>query len=283
MPTFHPLTREELNTALDWARTEGWNPGLADAEAFWAADPDGFWGMKEDGVLVGTASTVVYEGRGGFVGLFIVRPEWRGRGLGTQFWNFFIGQLKDRIGSEGGAALDGVFAMQPYYAKSGFRFTHRNLRMQGVGGEGPVASAIRDATAVDFDVLQQYDRRHFGAARSAFLQYWITPPSGGRALVWEEGGTVRGFGVIRRCENGFKIGPLFADNAEIAEALFQALSRQAVGEPVFLDVPECNPAAMALAERHGMTSQFGCARMVMGNFPELPWEQIYGVTTFELG
>lgn len=283
MPSFHLLSREELDTAIQWAKAEGWNPGLADGDAFWAADPKGFWGMWEGDVLIGTASTVVYEGRLGFVGLFIVRPEWRNKGLGTQFWNHFIGQLKERIGPGGGAALDGVFDMQPYYAKSGFQFTHRNLRMQGVGQEAPVAEAIAGAETVDFAALLHYDQRHFGAPRPEFLQRWIYPPGKGRALVWKQGEQIRGFGAIRPCHHGFKIGPLFADTPEIAEALFLALNRQAVGEPIFLDVPECNEAAMALSARYNMTSQFGCARMVMGHFPQLPWENIFGVTTFELG
>jgi hypothetical protein len=52
---------------------------------------------------------------------------------------------------------------------------------------------------------------------------------------------------------------------------------------VFLDVPENNPQALALAERHGMREVFGCARMYLGAPPHIPWELIFGVTTFELG
>jgi hypothetical protein len=29
-----PLTRAELDVPLDWAETEGWNPGLGDADCF---------------------------------------------------------------------------------------------------------------------------------------------------------------------------------------------------------------------------------------------------------
>ena len=41
--TCRPMRRPELDLALDWAAAEGWNPGLRDADAFWAADPEGFW------------------------------------------------------------------------------------------------------------------------------------------------------------------------------------------------------------------------------------------------
>jgi len=285
-PVFRSLRRDELDTALDWAAAEGWNPGLADAEAFRAADPDGFWAMEAEGELIGTASTVVYEGgRLGFVGLFIVRPDWRGQGLGTRFWRFFIDRLRERLAPEGGAALDGVFAMQAYYARSGFRFTHRNLRMEGTGepGSGADHPGLREAASFDFAELRAYDRLHFGAERREFLNLWVRP-EGGRALVWRRpDGLPGGYGVIRPCRRGFKIGPLFADDPQGAEALFAALSRHAAGAPLFLDVPENNPRALALAARHGLRESFGCARMVTGRFPALPWERIYGVTTFELG
>jgi len=55
------------------------------------------------------------------------------------------------------------------------------------------------------------------------------------------------------------------------------------GEPLFLDVPEPNEAALALAARHGMREVFGCARLYHGPAPTLPLQQTYGITTFELG
>ena len=96
-------------------------------------------------------------------------------------------------------------------------------------------------------------------------------------------GVLRGYGVIRPCRQGFKIGPLFAADGAIAEALYRGLGDFAPGEPIFLDVPENNPQAMALAQRHGLREVFGCARMYHGPPPVLPGDEIFGVTTFELG
>ena len=35
------MERADVDLAVEWAAREGWNPGLADAEAFHAADPEG--------------------------------------------------------------------------------------------------------------------------------------------------------------------------------------------------------------------------------------------------
>ena len=73
------MTAADLELALDWAAAEGWNPGLHDAHCFYAADPDGFFLGELDGVPVGSISAVRYGPGFGFLGLYIVKPERRGR------------------------------------------------------------------------------------------------------------------------------------------------------------------------------------------------------------
>ena len=166
---------------------------------------------------------------------------------------------------------------------------HRQLLEQAVGDHpvdvvrcGQPADSLVDLTSVPFAELSRYDAAHFPAPREPFLKAWITQP-GSRALGAVQDGALRGYGVIRPCRQGFKVGPLFAADGDTAEALYRGLGDIAPGEPIYLDVPEDNPQAMALAERHGMREVFGCARMYYGPPPVLPQGEIFGVTTFELG
>ncbi|MFP3560957.1 GNAT family N-acetyltransferase, partial [Paraburkholderia sp. SIMBA_049] len=89
--------------------------------------------------------------------------------------------------------------------------------------------------------LLAYDRRCFPAARERFVSVWIAQPDA-VALATIDGGRVAGYGVIRRCKAGCKIGPLFADDAGIATGLFRALAARMPDEVITLDVPETNPA-----------------------------------------
>ena len=280
--TIRPMTRDELDVLVEWAAREGWNPGLDDADVFWETDPEGFIAAEMDGELVGGGSIVAYGRRYGFMGFFIMRPDHRGRGLGDELWNERKRLLRARLGPDGSIGMDGVFTMQPYYARGGFELVCRDLRFEGRGEEAPAPDGVVEASSIPFERLDAFDRRHFPAPRSRFLRPWLRRP-GGHALAVADGDEVRGYAVLRPCRVGHKIGPLFAVDAEVAERLFVALAARVPGEPIFLDVPEINFQAMALATRHGMTEVFGCARMILGPVPELPNTEIYGVTTFELG
>jgi GNAT superfamily N-acetyltransferase len=276
------MTRDELNTLVEWAAGEGWNPGLDDAEVFWATDLEGFVAAEIDGELIGGGSIVAYEKKYGFIGLFIVRPEYRGRGLGNQLWHELNRRLLARLNADAAIGLDGVFNMQHYYARGGFRFVCRDRRFEGRGMDLPQPKGIIQAIALPFESIDAYDRRHFPAPRSRFLQHWINRP-GGHALAAVDGGEICGYTVMRPCRTGFKIGPLFAANPDVAESLLVAVASRVPGQPIFLDVPETNRDALALAARYKMREVFGCARMVLGPIPKLPDAEIFGVTTFELG
>ena len=288
-PLLRPLRRPELDTLIEWAAAEGWNPGLDDTEVFWATDPEGFVAAEIDfgagREFVGGGSIVRYGRRYGFMGFFIVRQDLRGRGIGSRLWFHRRDLLRSRLVADAPLEMDGVFAMQAWYAKGGFALQHRELRFEGsLRPEPSAATAGRlvDLGGLPFDVIDAYYLRHFPSPRPDFLGRWLARP-GGNAVGLLRGGGLAGFAVSRPARLGHRIGPLFADDAAAAETLLLELNRRVGGETLQLDVPEANPAAVALAKKHWMTEVFGCAKMTLGPPPVLPWPEIFGVTTFELG
>ena len=273
-------TPADLDQMIAWAAAEGWNPGQGDAGPFRAADPDGFLIGRLDGEPVGCISVVRSGDRFGFLGFYIVRPEYRGQGHGMAIWNAGMAHLAGRT-----VGLDGVVAQQANYAKSGFVLAHRNVRYAGRVTAGAPADPriVRVGAGIEVAAVIGYNRPLFPGDRSAFLAAWLDGSGGRVALALIEDGGVRGYGVIRPAQSGFKIGPLFADDADKAEALFLALAAEAKGDTVVLDPPEPNAAAVALATRHGLEPVFETARMYRGPAPDLPLGRIFGITTFELG
>lgn len=273
------MTRQEVNIAIDWAAEEGWNPGLYDADCFYAADPNGFLIGLLDDEPIATISVVKYGSSFGFLGFYIVKPEYRGKGYGIQIWNAGLASLSGcTIG------LDGVVAQQDNYKKSGFNLAYSNIRYQGIGGGHYSAdSGIVSLSTLAFDDICAYDQPFFPGNRREFLRCWINQPQS-TALGILRNNKLAGYGVLRICRSGYKVGPLFADSPECAEQLFLALNSHAPeGAPVFLDIPAVNEAAVDLVNRHNMTVSFETARMYTGQSPTLPVERLFGVTTFELG
>ncbi len=273
------MNKDEVGLAIEWAADEGWNPGLHDAECFYMADPNGFFLGKLSGQPIGCISAIAYDATFGFIGLYIVKPEFRGRGFGLQLWSEAMRYLGSR-----NVGLDGVVAQQDNYGKSGFQLAYRNIRCQGSRfSEPPAPSNIVHLSALPFENVVAFDRAFFPAPRREFLKQWIHQPDARVLGIIGDSGQMVGYGVIRTCRMGFKIGPLFAKDERIAESLLLSLAEYASGAPVFLDIPEVNPAAVALVKRYNMKSVFETARMYTHGEPALPLHQIFGVTTFELG
>jgi GNAT superfamily N-acetyltransferase len=267
----------EIEMAVDWAAAEGWNPGFQDAACFAPVDPRGFLVGEVDGTPAAIISTVNYDARFAFLGFYIVRPDRRGIGLGWQIWQAGIAHAGSRV-----IGLDGVVAQQENYRKSGFTLDYRNIRYGGVvipsteGGDSVPLGEIPSELVVASDACV------FPADRAHFIASWTTAPGHvGRAMMRD--GRLRGWGVIRPCRKGYKIGPLIADDSEVAARLLNALTAAVGGGEVFIDVPQPNRAAVGLAETFGLAPVFETARMYTGPIRELQLDRIYGVTTFELG
>jgi len=272
-------TRDEVDLAVEWAAQEGWNPGLHDAECYYAADPGGFLIGLLDGEPIAMVSSTRYGDTFGFAGFYIVKPDYRGRGYGLQIAQAAMERLAGR-----NVGLDGVVEQQENYKKSGFKPAYRNVRYEGKGGgPSPDQTNIVELSSLPFDILATYERPFFPEPRDAFLKAWISQ-SDSTALGIMDSGNLAGYSVIRACRTGHKIGPLYADSPVLAEILFHALkSGVKESDSVYLDVPEPNHAAVEMAKRNVMTTVFETARMYSADDPVLPLQRIFGVCSFEIG
>lgn len=269
-------TEKDMPFLMDLANKEGWNPGLDDAGSFFAADPSGFYIGHLSGERISCISAVAYNDTFGFIGLYIVLPEFRGKGYGIKIWEHAIAYMGKRS-----IGLDGVVAQQKNYQKSGFQFFYNNARFKGVL-EGASGIDLLPIQELPFQMVLEYDTSIFGVERSRFLEAWIKLPHS-YSLAKISNGCIAGYGVVRKCQEGYKIGPLFADTPAIAKELLLALAQRANGEVLFFDVIQTNAEALALAEELGMTEVFQTARMYKGIPPHQNLSKIFGVTSFELG
>lgn len=268
---------EEMSLAVSWAEKEGWNPGLNDGDCFYNTDPNGFFVGELEGKIIAVKSAVRYRNNFGFMGFYIVKEKFRGLGYGLKIWQHAFHNLDGMI-----SGMDGVVDQQPNYAKSGYKLAYKQLRFEGKDIAGKECSGLKYIDEVPFNDLIEYDAMMFPAPRHEFLSCWITQPGSLGKVVLDKD-RIAGYGVIRPCVKGFKIGPLFADSSDIAEKLFLSFADFADGDEIYLDVPEINKPAMEMVKKYNMKYVFETARMYHGGTPQMDTGRIFGVTSFELG
>jgi hypothetical protein len=275
------MSREDVAVLAGWAADEGWNPGNADIGIAWDIDPGAFIALHREGELVGGGTIFRHSPDFGFMGLFIVKAGLRRSGLGAPLWHHRLNLLKGRLATGATIGMDGVFDMQPFYARGGFAFAHRDLRFQGVAN-GAADRSVRPLIESDFTTVDFFDQLHFPVPRPAFLRRWLFQPNAHTLGLFEDDALLA-YGVARPARDGFKLGPVFATSPDAAERVVASLMARIPGQQVQLDVPEPNEPGLRLAERFGLSEVFGCARMYHGPPPNLPLQQIFGVTSFEFG
>lgn len=271
----------EIATLEDWAAQEGWNPGLGDLDVARASDPEAFVAIRQGETLVGGGSIISYGDKFGFMGLFILRPDMRGQGLGGRFWRWRRDRLKARLDADATIGMDGVYAMTSFYERGGFTAAYRHVRMQGVARGRADAGVTSDMTRLIDDILS-FDNGRFPAPREIFLRNWLDRPGLHVAGLYR-GETIVGYGVARPCRSGFKIGPLFATDVVTADRLLGDLLARIDGAQVQIDMPETNRIALALAGKYGLEEVFGCVRLYYGDRPKIFIEDVYAVTSLEFG
>jgi len=266
----------EVEIASYLAYKEGWNPGLNDGLVFYNTDPNGYFIAEIDNRVVGCISAVKYNDEFGFIGFYIVDSDYRKSPTGIML---ALAALKYLKGCNIG--MDGVLSRVQSYSNIGFKLAYKNMRFEGIGGKYKISDKIFHSNVIEFDEILNYDSKCFPVKRETFLRGWLNMVNSHSFVYYDN--QVKGYGVIRPCRKGFKIGPIFADSFNIADDIYKALSSKAIDEIIYLDLPEANPISFELANKYEMKKVFETARMYNKQEPLIDLNKIFGITSFELG
>jgi ribosomal protein S18 acetylase RimI-like enzyme len=256
------LTEADLPFADSVRALAGWNQTLADWRRFLAMAPDGCFLAEWNGAPAGTATTTVYGPELAWIGMVLVHPEFRRRGIGTAL----LQRCMDYLLARGVRCikLDATPAGKPVYVALGFkdewaltRWQHANPVVQSVPDP-----AIRNWRETDLQFAAALDMSAFGISRQTLLQT-LAAQSHGALTLETESGECAGYGMIRRGARSLYLGPITARSANAGLRLVAALLAPG-GQSIFWDIPDLNAAAVAWAEKQGFTRQRSLMRMYLG-------------------
>ncbi len=291
--TIRIIKNNEFSQVTDWARSEGFAPGLDDISIYKNTDKKGIWVGCLNDEPIGSIACVKYNSAYAFIGLFIVRKEFRHNGYGILLWKHALNYLADVdcIGLE--AAPARLYNYQTW----GFRVSSITNRWKLAGSRNIPKSNFYKDIQHDFSVVLgnqisseaviNYDSQREPSPRPHFLNDWLENSVGKVNVLSDNNGMCHGFGRIRPCilednKRGWRIGPLLADTPPLAELLIRKLVGNLDGD-IFLDCSSLNPYANYLLSNLGFHQVSSTYRMYKGAQPPTSMNQVYGLACLELG
>lgn len=241
----------------------GWNQTLADWRRFLALEPDGCFLAEWNGTPVGTATTLVYGSLLAWIGMVLVHPDHRRRGIGRALLHHCIRSLRER--GVRCIKLDATPAGREVYDGLGFEAEWTLTRWEHAAWRGEPASGtcLRPWQPADGPLLAELDVAAFGVPRDLLLEALMAQGCGIRVRHVAPG-RVGGYGLIRPGARARYLGPVAALSAEDGLELVRGLLAESAGEPVFWDIPDANHPAVAWARAHGFRPQRSLTRMFLG-------------------
>ena len=260
------LTSTDMDFAQRVRELAGWNQRLADWQRVLEHDPHGCFVAECAGQLAGTATTTTYSQELAWIGMVLVDPDMRRRGVGTALLRHCI----DHLLQTGVTCikLDATPMGKTVYGPLGFVVEWDLSRW----GNMQVSAVTRHAVQVDADVVPlnaneidavcTIDSNGFGVARDRMLS--LLAAQSEVRVVRDTDGRVRGYGMLRPGAHAYYLGPIVADDVTTGTALAEALLNEIPQRPVYWDIPDANLSAIAVAERFGLQKQRTLTRMYLG-------------------
>jgi ribosomal protein S18 acetylase RimI-like enzyme len=236
----------------------GWNQTAEDWTRLLTANPQGCFAAESEGNVVGTVTTIVYEDRFAWVGMVLVEPEHRGKGLGTRLLQRAVAHLDSR-----GVAcvkLDATPNGKPLYEKLGFVGEYEIERWMLRREPG---NNVSEQRPVDMEDALKLDREIFGADRSSLLRS-LDKAAPEFTMVRRAKAGIAGYAFGRRGSLADQLGPWTAVNEDVSAGILDEFLRRSSRDLVFIDFLLENPWALPLLQARGFELSRPLTRMFRG-------------------
>jgi ribosomal protein S18 acetylase RimI-like enzyme len=246
----------------------GWNQTPADWERLLSLEPDGCFLAEWNGAPAGTATTIIYGAGLAWIGMVLVHPEQRQRGIGRALLTQCIQHLHGR--GVRCIKLDATPLGKQVYDSLGFRDEWTLTRWQrepGTAERIEVDRRIRGCIETDTGAVEKLDAAAFGVSRRKLVQALAEKSHCALALE-SEPGRIAGYGLLRNGSQALYLGPVVAMSSDIGTRLVDALVERGNRQNISWDIPDQNVAAVVRAGQHCFTAQRPLTRMILGENTE---------------
>ncbi len=275
------FTHDDVDLGMELKNLAGWNQLRTDWERFLEWEPEGCFLAEFEGRPVGTAITIAYQDLFGWVGMVLVHPEIRRKGIGTGLLMACIEYLE----GAGVAAvkLDATPMGKQLYDTIGFVDEYVIERHQAIAVPMGWQEGVRELEDADLDAVCALDMEAFGADRSRVLGTLHGEDDTNGFVVVDSCG-LQGYILCRPGVNAAYVGPWVATSAQVAEKLLLQVLAARAEEPLFIDISRANEHAAGIIAAHGFKQQRHLIRQYRGeNVSPGDTSLVFGVAGPEIG
>jgi predicted N-acetyltransferase YhbS len=268
------MTTKDVSAGLTLNRNAGWNQTAADWECFLQASPKGCFVAELDGQVCGTVATIPFENRFAWIGMVLVDPKHRSKGIGTKLLGAAIQHLDERKIPT--IKLDATPQGKPLYEKlrfvSEYEIERWTLRRATAGS---LAGALQDSSpAISMATLEsifQIDREAFGADRSCLLKS-LHDGAPEFTIVTRRAGVLVGYAFGRHGLFADHLGPWMARDHSSARHLLEVFLARSTRETLVVDCLKSINLVVSLLTSRGFTCSRMLTRMYRGpnSYPGRP-------------
>lgn len=263
----------QLSIGVGWPhRPEDWRLVMSVGEGFVACDTIGR--------ALGSAMWWPFGESFATVGMVITSPRLQAQGAGRELMETIFEQSGDRD-----LRLSATKAGYRLYRSLGFEPVGRIFQHQGrtvaLPAPAPAMPGLRTAVAADLDALASLDASAYGADRSRVIAALLAHSVG---TVVERAGEIVGFALCRPFGRGHVVGPIVAEDDDMAVALVAPHVEAHQGSFLRVDTAQEQGRFGAFLESCGMTIFDSVTPMIRGrHHGALGAAQTFGLATQALG
>jgi predicted N-acetyltransferase YhbS len=255
------LTENHISAGLRLSKLAGWNQTESDWRRLLKHDPQGGVVACLNNQVVGTTTSTAYGTHLAWIGMVLVDPDCRRRGIATQLVQETLRSLRSRGVKT--IKLDATPAGQPIYGPLSFVEETRIERWMGRARRvGNMECRILDGPLRA--KAMALDRLAFGAERSALLGSLIADSSVPPLTISAPDGELRGFAFARPGAVACYVGPIVATDQNAATTLLDGMLDQLDGRDVFIDINRRFDVGARIAAARGFVKQRDFTRMRFG-------------------
>ena len=267
------MAKHDVRAGLRLKELAGWNQTADDWNRFLDASPQGCFVAEADGKVCGTAATISFENKFAWIGMVLVDPEYRSRGIGTKLLERTIEYLDQQKMPT--MKLDATPQGKPLYENLGFvteygieRWVLKRPLHAGARPADPNRAAL---TSAQLDSILAKDCEVFGADRGSLLRSLYKETPHYALSVWRSG-TLQAYAFGRKGSFADHLGPWMAENSSAARGLLDEFLARSSRETLIVDSLTGNPAALELLRTAGFSYARTLTRMYRGpnGFPGNP-------------